>query len=641
MGDITLTSILTFGNLILAAVNVIVGFALLVYILTHNLRSPVAQAFCVLMALVIAVFVVDITMPGIDSLASVNAWLRVQWVGIAFVPAAYYHFSDALLRTTGAKSRMRRVGVFSTYALGLAVLLMVALSDLLVDGVSQKQHIYHLLPGPLFWVFSLYYVAITASGWMNVRMAWQRCLTSTSRRRMSYLMLAYVAPVVGVFPFLVVPSTGQHLSANMISLLNLLGDLGIALMTIVIGYIVAYQGVLLPDRVVKHSLIHYLLRGPLVASLVIAVMLTIPKVEHILGLPRDTILTVAVVASVVLLQLLISVFKPGIDRLIYRRDRKEIALIQTLDQRLLTTTDLEQLLENTLIAICEQLRARAGFVVTMQSSKLSLRVFCGRMEEAARFLEHVDLSALMEELSKSRKNGAITNEDLVRADGHWLLPLRSAEHTTLGLLGISASGLTPTYGEEELSTLYRLARRLERALEDMQLQQQVFGVLQSLESELDQIQAWRSRSAYASVESLERLETNPIHSPGFAQAVKDALSQLWGGPKLSQSPLARMRVVRERLDENGNVPAKAVRSVLQEAIDRLKPSGQRSMTAGEWVLYNILDLRFVQGERIRDIAQRMAMSESDFYRKQRVAVDQVTQTLIQMERASQEQKSAN
>jgi len=115
--------------------------------------------------------------------------------------------------------------------------------------------------------------------------------------------------------------------------------------------------------------------------------------------------------------------------------------------------------------------------------------------------------------------------------------------------------------------------------------------------------------------------------------VKDALSQFWGGPKLSRSPLLGMHIVRDRLAEHDGVPAKALRAVLQEAIERLKPAGERSMTAGEWTVYNILDLRFIQDLRIRDAARRLAMSESDFYRKQRVAIEQVATALAAMERA--------
>jgi hypothetical protein len=204
----------------------------------------------------------------------------------------------------------------------------------------------------------------------------------------------------------------------------------------------------------------------------------------------------------------------------------------------------------------------------------------------------------------------------------------------------------PQFEEQDLDDSYGLVRRAETALEDMRLQQQVFAVLDRLGSELDQIQEWRSTSARTV--ALHMGEQGPsyigaglLQWDGFVQSVKDALGQFWGGPRLSGSPLLQMTVVRSRLHEQGNVPAKAVRTVLQEAIARLRPSGERNMTSSEWIMYNILDLKFVQGQRIRDIAQRLAMSESDYYRKQRIAIEQVAQTLLQMEQDAERESAAD
>jgi hypothetical protein len=58
------------------------------------------------------------------------------------------------------------------------------------------------------------------------------------------------------------------------------------------------------------------------------------------------------------------------------------------------------------------------------------------------------------------------------------------------------------------------------------------------------------------------------------------------------------------------------------------------MTTAEWILYNILELKFIQGRRVRDVARRLAMSESDLYRKQRVAIENVARTISTMERAA-------
>jgi hypothetical protein len=93
----------------------------------------------------------------------------------------------------------------------------------------------------------------------------------------------------------------------------------------------------------------------------------------------------------------------------------------------------------------------------------------------------------------------------------------------------------------------------------------------------------------------------------------------------------RLNVVFQALAQNENNPAKAVRDVLSRAIDRLKPEGQRSMTMTEWTLYNILELRFIQGHKARDVAPQLAMSEADLYRKQAIAIRQVAREMADME----------
>ncbi len=635
METITLTGILEFLSLALSSAIVILDFSLLTYILAQNLQSRVAQAFAELMAFVTLIYLVDVTIVSVETTEAAQIWLRVQWLGIAFVPAASYRFSDVVLSTTGTRVLYRRILTAAAYLLGAAAFAAILFTPWLVTGVSQKGRFYHFVPGELFWAFAIYYLLISGAAWLNIRQAQLQSLTSSTRRRMSYLALTILAPSIAAFPYLLVPTAAEVLSLNAVLVLTLLANAAIAGMTIVIGYTVAYQGMFVPDRVIKHRLIHFLLRGPLVAIVVLILMLLVPSVESILGLPRDTVMVTLVAGTVVLLQMLVNKAKPIIDRLAHPHDHRELALIEALDERLLTTTDLEQLLENTLIALCERLRAPSGFIVAMRSSELVLRIVCGPQQAVSDLISGVSLAGLLEKVSKSRVDGDLHNEDWIVADGHWLLPLRAGpDNVILGIVGVRAVGPEPSFDPEQLLAAQRLVERLDRALEDIQLQRQVLAIMQGLESELVQLQEWRSQPSFASSSARQGLATNPIHSSGFTQTVKDALSQLWGGPKLTNSPLMRLQVVRDRLAENGHVPAKAARSVLTEAIERLRPDGERSLTAAEWLVYNILELRYIQGLKIRDIARRLAMSESDYYRKQRIAIEQVAEMLIRMERTA-------
>ena len=628
-----LTSALSLGNLILASANVIIGFSLLAYVLTHNFRSPVARAFSALLAFITAVYVGDILIANVISPAATLLWLRFQWLGIAFVPAACFHFSDGLLQTTGSVSARRRTGVTAGYALSLVFFVLAAATDWIVrDGITTGP-IAHLAPGPWFgWFTAYFFVTVGFSVW-NVFRARQRCLTSTSRRRMTYLAVAIIAPAFGAFPYLLVPAMSQHLSSNVVFALSLIGNAAVAFLTVVSAYTVAYQGVFVPDRVIKHNLIHYLLRGPVLGSGVLFLMLVIPKVEAILGLPRDTVLIFAVIFGIVLLEIAIDLAKPYIDRLIYRQDRAEVAWIEQLDTRLLTSTDLQQLLENVLIALCDLLRSHSGFVVAMEEGTLEVRVFCGPREAAEKFLKECNWHNLLPAFgTNSSRRGELRNEDFVTRDNYWLLPLRSKDRaSTLGILGVQATNGQPALTRHELTTVATFVGQAELALEDMHLQQDVFAALRQIVPEIEELQRVRSAGMYAGPARLERLESNPVYAPDFPQVVRDALRHYWGGPRLLESPLMRTRLVREALQANDGVASRALRAVLADAIERLRPAGERSMTSSEWVVYNILELKFVQGRSIREIADRMAMSESDFYRKQRAAIDQLAKTLVAME----------
>ncbi len=649
MPESWITSTLWLANLILASANVIIGFSLLAYILTNNFRSSVARAFSALLSFVILVYVGDILVANVISASATLIWLRFQWLGIAFVPAACLHFSDALLQTTNSVSRERRVAVSATYAAGLVFFVLAAATDLVVqDGVTADR-ISHLAPGPYFGWFTAYFFVTVLAAVANVFRARQRCLTSTSRRRMTYLTVAILAPGFGVFPYLLVATMSRYLSPDLIFGFSLVGNVAIALMTVLSAYTVAYQGVFMPDRVIKHNLIHYLLRGPLVGSVLLFLMLVIPRVEAILGLPRDTVLIFAVIIGIVLFQVLINLAKPYIDRLIYRQDRDQVAWIQQLDSRLLTSTDLAQLLENVLIALCDLLRVPSGFIVAMQEGALKIQVLCGPREAASRFLKECDWQGLVssfEEKSAQRqvqtsvREGELRNEDFFLRNGYWLLPLRSKDRASiLGILGIEANGGAPALTFEELTTVAGFVGQAELALEDMHLQQDVFEALQQIVPEIEEIQRWRSAPFYPVPARLERLESNPVYAPDFSKVVRDALRHYWGGPDLVNSPLLRTRIARQALQENDGVPARALRTVLSAAIERLRPEGERSMTASEWVVYNILESKFIQGRAIREIADRMAVSESDFYRKQRAAIEQLAEALVAMELEQSESPS--
>ena len=619
-------------NRALSAAIVILSFSLLVYILTHNLRSSVARSFSALIGCVCITYAVDVALFETTSLEAALPWLKIQWIGIAFIPAAYLHFSDSLLRTTNSLSSLRRWAVRGGYLISLLLLPLAFWTDLLVhDGISSPGST-QFRAGPLFWLFTIYFVATVVWGAYNTTQARRRCLTATSRRRMTYLAISFAAPAFGVFPYLLIASTPSSSFVSQVSFFTVLflGNVGVALMMGVMAYSVAYFGVLTPDRVIKHDLVHFLLRGPLVAIAVILAFMAMPEVSHILGLPRDMVLVTTVVAVIVIGQMAVNLARPAIDLVVFRKDREEISWIQELDRRLLTTADLQQALENILAALCEVLRVRTGFIANVGArSGPRLETQCGSQEAVEVALSAVQAEALV----KAAGNGNEPDSIFIELGDFYFVPLRTkARDRILGLLALEAPSPRTDLTEHEREVMTTLVGQAELALEDRSLQQDVFAVLRGIIPEIEQVQRLRGTVRYAGSPGLETVTLDsPVHAPDFDQMVRSALLHYWGGPQLSDSPLIGLRVVQEALDDHDGNAVRALRAVLGQAIENLRPAGERRMTTAEWLLYNILELKFVQGLRVRDIARRLAMSESDLYRKQRVAIEQVASALTEME----------
>ena len=198
----------------------------------------------------------------------------------------------------------------------------------------------------------------------------------------------------------------------------------------------------------------------------------------------------------------------------------------------------------------------------------------------------------------------------------------------LGILGI-ARRPEAVLGEDQKEAVTLLAERAATALEDHVQQQEVFNSIETLSPQIEMIQRLRAASRYGDANVLTATEI-PLESPDLVRWVKEALTHYWGGPRLTDSPLMKLQIVQKTLGDHEDNPANALRAILRQAVEQVRPEGERRFT-GEWILYNILEMKFMEGKKVREVATRLAMSEADLYRKQRVAVEAVASAILEME----------
>jgi hypothetical protein len=628
MYSFVLAATQTLNDLLTAGI-AITAFSLLLYALSFNLRDRVARSFAFLLMCVAIVYLCDTLASVVVSTTYIEIWYRLQWLGIAFLPAAYLHLSDAILATTGRPSRgRRRLAVRLSYLVSFAFILTIPFSLLVGPLVQDAAPAPHLGRTWLTWVFTVYYVLLVAISWTNLWRAYQRTITTSGRRRMVYLLAGSLAPALGSFPYLLFGSNFAAHFPLIFWLAALLFNLIVSVLLVLMAYAVAFFGVPWPDRVVKRRLFKWLMRGPVTASSTLALMTVVRRVGLYYGVDLSPILPAIMVAAILIFEHLITLAAPVWERwLFYGKDRSSIELLQSMEDRLLTVGDLQQFLEALLAAVCDRLQADEAFIATLEPTGVDMLITIGQTTT----LDKDDLSADL--LQVFSNNGS--SEELFHWGDYLLVPLNDEdqpEDSLLGLLGVkhtSGSGSGPILEEEQAEALALLSQRAALALRDRLYQQQLFSSLEALSPQIERIQRLRAATRYDEADMLTAGEVS-LEEERLSQWVKDALTHYWGGPKLTQSPLLRLRVVQQSLDKYDENPANALRGVLRQAIEHVRPQGERRLT-GEWILYNLLEMKFMEGRKVREIAMRLAMSEADLYRKQRVAIDAVANAIVSME----------
>ncbi|MBK9007882.1 MAG: hypothetical protein IPM31_12905 [Anaerolineae bacterium] len=627
--DGLLTALQTLNNILTAGI-AITAFSLLMYAFSFNLRDRVARSFAIILLCVVAVFTTEALQNKTVPNWGIEYLLQLQWIGIIFLPPAYLHFSDALLVTAGRPSRgRRRFAIRLVYAVALGFVALLASGLLVGPLVPDGKPAPHLQHTQWTQLFTGFYLLIIALAGYNFIRAYSRMLTRSGRRRMIYLMAGATAPALGSYPYLLFGSSLAAQYPLLFWSIAFINNLLVAILVVVMAYAVAFFGVSWPDRVVKSRLFKWLLRGPVTASLALTTMTLVRRTGEFLGgEPYSGFVPLAVVVTVLLFEHAVTLFSPLWERfLFYGRDREELQLLQNIEERLLTRGDLQQFLETVLAAVRDHLQSPCAFVAALDGDELTLSVVAGNRS----MLENENLD---EALKVVHLNGQGKRHEYTWGN-FWILPLHKQTENgdrdeippLLGLLGIARKADRPM-DRDQRDALWLLADRAALALEDRLLQQRVFHSLENLQPQIDLLQRMRAAGRY---DSKATLLTEPLpQESDLADWVKDALAHYWGGPKLSNSPLMRLRVVQTLVEQHEGNAANALRALLRKAVDQVKPDGDRRFTS-EWILYNILEMKFIEGRKVREVAGRLAMSEADLYRKQRVAVEAVARAILDME----------
>ncbi len=609
----TLTSIV---NFICLALSLWLGF----YIVTRSPRSRISWLASATLWSLSGSFLNTLTYINISPEQATLPW----WWGWSAALAApfWFHLSASFLPSRLA--RKQRPLVILVYLLTLNFVAMEAYTPWVFAGATTKPLIYHSAqrPGPLFPLFGLSLIAVSALSFYNLYLSWKQARSPTIRQQLTMLLWATSLALLG--------ATYANLSIWLgLDTPTVIGTLSLGVGMALLGYGVARYNALIEGRAIGLDFLYTFLAISLVTSFYLLATL----ISYIVyGVPFIAFIFVIMLATIS--HSLYDWARTYLDRLFYRRQYRELrANLQEFAREAAPGHNLPGQLQTIIQTLCRSLGTSRCFIA-LQKAEGFVIVVAHRMDLrgdriAAEALAADEITALSHPVRSLKLEGMAL-----------VVPMHyGGEQIGAVVLGPKAMGIG--YTEDDLDLLEDLAERVAGVVHSVRLQEKSVRQIDALVTE------FRQRERELRLKMQEVLESEPPILEGVDERevislVEDALRHLYDYAHLGEHRLAQLRIVESHLDIREGTfvthldRGKALQEVLTTALEKLKPPGpQPSLPPREWHQYVILHDSYVLGERNRDIMGKLYIGEGTFNRARRRAIRGVARALEEMEREAQ------
>ena len=615
----TLTSIV---NFICLALSLWLGF----YIVTRSPRSRISWLASATLWAFSGSFLNTLTYINISTeQRSTLPW----WWGWSAALAAplWFHLSVSFLPSRLA--RKQRPLVILVYLLTLNFVAMEAYTPWVFAGATTKPLIYHSAqrPGPLFPLFGLSLIAVSALSLYNLYLSWKQARGPTVKQQLTMLLWATSLALVGA----AYANLSIWLGLDTLTLVNTLSlGAGMALL----GYGVARYNALIEGRAIGLDFLYTFLA----IGLVTGFYLLVTFISYIIyDVPFIAFIFVIMLATIS--HSLYDWARTYLDRLFYRRQYREVrANLREFAREAALGHDLPGQLHTIIEALCRSLGVSKGFIALRQADGFAIVATHSTELRGDRIAAEALAADEITAMSLPTRSPKL--EDMAL-----LVPMHyGGEQIGAVVLGPKAMGIG--YTEDDFDLLEDLAERVAGVVHNVHLQEKSVRQIDALVTE------FRQREMELRLRMRKVLEAEPPTLEGIDEKeavslVEDALRHLYDYPYLGEHRLAQLRIVKSHLDvQEGTFVThldrgKALQDVLTTALEKLKPFGpQPSPPTREWHQYIILHDSYVLGELNRDIMAKLYIGEGTFNRARRRAIRGIARALEEMEREAQRRTQA-
>jgi PAS domain S-box-containing protein len=328
----------------------ITNLTLALFVLFHNIKSKINRSFAVI-SLAIVVWTGVIFLYWQTGNPALALWhSKIAYASTAFIPAFLIYFTMVFPREEAVLSFPQKLLIFSP----IAAILALDFLNLIVRGVEKTSWGFNLLPGPFYFVFSIYFIGYMGYAFFNLARKYLR-YSGSAKMQVAYVFLGFfLGSVFPIITNLILPALGN-------TSLTSIGPSFTIVLVGLIAYAILKHRLMSIEIIIQRGAIYTVATISIMAIYALVVIVSETFFRKIMGYSSVIITAFAALIIAIVYQPLVRYFQALTDRIFFRGRYDYQKTLREISQKIAAVIKLEEL--TRLIA--------SSFVDTMRVSEIS------------------------------------------------------------------------------------------------------------------------------------------------------------------------------------------------------------------------------------------------------------------------------
>jgi len=366
-------------NYLLPFYTALTNFTLALFVLFHNPRSKINRSFTVI-SFSIVVWALAIFLYWQTNSPDIALWFsKAAYASTSFIPAFFVFFTLIYPKEERPITRLMMWIIFSP----ILLLLALNFSNLIVQGVEKVDWGYNLIPGPYYFIYTIYFLSYMGWAFWNLVKQYRKYSGST-KMQAAYIFIGFLlGSVPPVITNLILPSIGN-------TSLTHIGPPFTIILVGFIAYAILKHRLMSMEVIVQKGVVYTLTTALILSFYALAVIFSETYLRNVMGYSSLVVTALAALLIAIAYQPLVRFFQKLSDQIFFRGRYDYRKTLQQISQKIASVIELRELTQLIVSSFIDTMRVSEISFLLLDKEKEHFRAMGLKLERYKKIEIDVD-----------------------------------------------------------------------------------------------------------------------------------------------------------------------------------------------------------------------------------------------------------